>query len=109
MKSHFTGMDPYLEQHWEDVNAALIGYVRDAIQPPLSEDLIARMEEKVYVEDDSEVQTRRPDVHVVENVPDWLAQAGEVSTAALDEPVQLSPIGDPIRQRTVLIYDARAC
>jgi len=98
-------MDPYLEQHWEDVHTRLIGYVADALQPQLADDLIARMEEKVYVEDESEIQLRRPDVRVVENPPAWLAQLGESSTALLDEPVLLEPIGDPIRQRSVLIYD----
>jgi hypothetical protein len=98
-------MDPYLEMRWEDVHTRLIGYVADAIQPQLSDDLIARMEEKVYVEDESEIQLRRPDVRVVENPPAWPARPGEASTALLDEPVLLEPVGDPIRQRTVLIYD----
>ncbi len=51
-KRPFPGMDPFLERHWEDVHIRLIGYMADALQPQLSEDLIARMEEKVYVEDD---------------------------------------------------------
>jgi len=106
MRSPFPGMDPYLEQHWEDVHTRLISYVADALQPQLSDDLIARMEEKVYVEDDSEIQLRRPDVRVVENPPEWEARAGDASTAVLDEPVMLQPIGDPIRQRSVLIYDS---
>jgi hypothetical protein len=99
-------MDPYLEDHWEDVHTALIGYVRDALQPQLSEDLIARMEEKVYIEDESEIQLRKPDVRVVEDPPPWQPRSGESSTAVLDEPIVLEPIGDPIRQRSVLIYDA---
>lgn len=106
MKSPFPGMDPYLERHWEDVHTALIGYVRDAIQPQLSEDLIARMEEKVYVEDDSETRLRRPDVRVVENPTPWQPDAGSTSTAVLDEPMLLEPVGDPIRERSVLIYDS---
>jgi hypothetical protein len=105
MRSPFPGMDPYLEQHWEDVHAALIGYARDALQPQLSGELIARMEEKVYVEDESEIQLRRPDVRVVENPPVWEPSEGIASTTVLDEPVLLQPIGDPIRQRSVLIYD----
>jgi Protein of unknown function (DUF4058) len=106
MKSPFPGMDPYLERHWEDVHSALIGYIRDALQPQLSEDLIARMEEKVYVEDDSEVRLRRPDVRIVENPTPWNPEAGGASTAVLDEPMLLKPVGDPIRQRSVLIYDS---
>ena len=106
MKSPFPGMDPYLERHWEDVHTRLIGYVADALQPQLSEDLIARMEEKVYVEDESETRLRRPDVRIVESPTPWTADAGAVATAVLDEPMLLEPVGDPIRQRSVLIYDS---
>jgi hypothetical protein len=111
MRSPFPGMDPYLEQHWEDVHAALIGYVRDGLQPQLSDDLVARMEEKVYVEEESETRLRRPDVHVPENPPPWVSQAGTSSTAVLDEPIFLElgvsqPEIDPIRHRSVLIFDA---
>jgi hypothetical protein len=105
MKSPFPGMDPYLESHWEDVHTRLIGYIADELQPQLSDDLIARMEEKVYVEDDGDVRLRRPDVRVVE-MPNRNAELGDVGTALLDEPIMLEPLGDPIRQRSVLIYDS---
>jgi hypothetical protein len=107
MKSPFPGMDPYLERHWEDVHTALIGYVRDALQPQLGEDLIARMEEKVYVEEeDGETRVRRPDVRVVETPTPWQPAAGAPATAVLDEPMLLEPLGDPIPERSVLIYDS---
>ena len=107
MKSPFPGMDPYLERHWEDVHSALIGYIRDALQPQLSEDLVARMEEKVYVEDESETRLRRPDVRAVENSrSSWVADTEAATTAVVDEPMLLEPVGDPIRQRSVLIYDS---
>jgi len=106
MKSPFPGMDPFLERHWEDVHSALIGYIRDALQPQLSEDLIARMEEKVYVEDEGDKWLRRPDVRVVENPTPYAPESGSVGAAVLDEPMLLEPVGDPIRQRSVLIYDS---
>jgi len=99
-------MDPFLERHWEDVHTRLIGYIADALQPQLSEDLIARMEEKVYVEDDGKTRLRKPDVRVVENPTAWSPDSGAVATAVLDEPLLLEPVGDPIRQRSVLIYDS---
>jgi hypothetical protein len=105
MRSPFPGMDPYLEQHWEDVHTALIGYVRDTLQPQLSDDLIARMEEKVYVEEESEKRLRKPAVHVVEHQPNWSSQSVNSSTAVLDEPILLQRNADPIRHRSVLIYD----
>jgi hypothetical protein len=98
-------MDPYLEQHWEDVHTRLIGYVADELQPQLAEDLTARMEEKVYVEDDGERHLRKPDVRITEMPVEWSPQAGSASTAVLDKPLILEPLGDPIRQRSVLIYD----
>jgi hypothetical protein len=105
-KSPFPGMDPFLERHWEDIHPRLIGYIADTLQPQLSEDLIARIEEKVYVEDDSETRLRKPDVRVVENPTVWNPDAGSAFTAVLDEPMLLEPIGDPIRERSVLIYDS---
>lgn len=106
MKSPFPGMDPYLEQHWEDVHTALIGYVRDALQPQLSEDLVARMEEKVYIEDKDDRWLRRPDVRIVELPTSSEADQGSVATLVEDEPMLLEPVGDPIRHRSVLIYDS---
>jgi hypothetical protein len=106
MKSPFPGMDPYLERHWEDVHTRLIGYIADALQPQLSEDLVARMEEKVYVEDGSETRLRKPDVRVVEFPTPWQPDSGTTATAILDEPLLLEPVSDPIRQRSVLIYDS---
>jgi hypothetical protein len=108
MKSPFPGMDPYLERHWEDVHTRLISYVADALQPQLAEDLIARMEEKVYVEDESDgdVSLRKPDVRVVDAPVPWRPHPGTApATIVADEPIRLQPLGDPIRQRSVLIYD----
>jgi hypothetical protein len=99
-------MDPYLERHWEDVHTRLIGYVADALQPQLAEDLIARMEEKVYVEDEGDRRIRKPAVRIVESPTAWEPEAGATATAVLDEPMLLEPVGDPIRERTVLIYDS---
>jgi hypothetical protein len=98
-------MDPYLEMHWEDVHTRLIGYIADELQPQLSDDLIARMEEKVYVEDEGEVRLRKPDVRVVESLISWEPSAGETSTAVVDEPIELEAI-DILPERSVLIYDA---
>src|SRR6267154_3459731 len=54
MKSPFPGMDPYLESHWSDVHHSLIQYTRDALQPALPGDLLARVEERVFLETESE-------------------------------------------------------
>ncbi len=63
-------MDPYLERHWGDVHHRLIQYACDSLQPRLPEDLLARIEERVFVESVGE-RTRRitPDVHVTRVYP----------------------------------------
>jgi hypothetical protein len=102
-------MDPYLEKHWADVHGALIGYIRDTLQPQLSDDLVARMEENVYVGADDGRWLRRPDVHVAEFPAREQSGGGGTAVAeevALDEPLLLEPLGDPIRERNVLIYDS---
>src|ERR1700761_5686378 len=97
----FPGMDPFLERHWEDVHTTLITYIRDILQPQLADDLIARSEEKVYVEDDGEPRLRKPDVRVVENPTSWSPEPGVIGTAVIDEPMLLEPVGDPIRERPI--------
>ena len=43
-------MDPYLESSWEDVHGSLIGYLRDALTPHLPAGLVARREQRGYVD-----------------------------------------------------------
>jgi hypothetical protein len=67
MRSPFPGMDPYLEAFWGDVHHTLITYSRDTLLRALPGDLVARVEERVFVES-SEGESRNiiPDVRVVE-------------------------------------------
>lgn len=70
MKSPFPGMDPYLEKHWEDVHHRLVQYSCDRLQSQLPDDLRARVEERVYVESESEkIRRVAPDVHVSQVFP----------------------------------------
>jgi Protein of unknown function (DUF4058) len=69
--SPFPGLDPYMELHWGDAHHSLIQYARDSIQGPLPDDLIARVEQRVYVE--------RGDYRLRHIVPDVrLSEAGTV-------------------------------
>jgi hypothetical protein len=81
MKSPFPGMDPYLEKHWRDVHASLIIYARDQMQRRLPDDLLARVEERVFVESEGEGRGRSvyPDVRVIEH-------GMPAATAAVAEP-----------------------
>lgn len=49
MKSPFAGMDPYLETRWRDVQSALVLYCREALVDGLPNDLVSRVEDRVYV------------------------------------------------------------
>jgi len=65
MKSPFPGMDPYLEMHWESVHQRLVTYTCDAIQPRLPNDLWATIQERVFIEADSErMRHIVPDVYL---------------------------------------------
>jgi hypothetical protein len=101
-------MDPYLEQHWRDVHQRLITYICDALQPSLPSDLIARTEERVYVESDmADLREIYPDVRVIE---DTIAAGGgsvvREAGVALAEPhiIHLRP--EPMTEGYVQILDA---
>src|SRR5260221_13931936 len=68
MNSPFPGMDPYLQQHWRDMHPSLVIYARDQLHAYLPADLLARVEERVYVESgENDTRSMYPDVRVVEH------------------------------------------
>jgi hypothetical protein len=106
MKSPFTGMDPYLEQHWRDVHSSLIIYARDQVTAQLPGDLLARVEERVYVEKE---ETYPPsiyaDVRVVERDHGGPAVAvqGDIEVA---EPFIVEKGDEPITETFIEIREA---
>lgn len=65
MANPFPGMNPYLEsrRYWNDFHTSLMTYMRNALQSQLRPRYVARLEERVYVE-----ETRReiqPDVAIL--------------------------------------------
>src|SRR5262245_54237483 len=109
MKSPFPGMDPYLEQHWRDVHSSLVIYARDQMQPFLPGDLFARVEERVYVEnEDAEPRSIAPDVRVVEH-----ARGGGVAVAVegaveTDAPLIIEVRDEPLTEKFIEIREAVA-
>jgi hypothetical protein len=90
MKSPFPGMDPYLERHWGDVHGRLIVYACDAIQPRLPHDLIARIEQRVFMESNgARIRHTVPDVRLSTEYPesDERPDAFREGETALVEPV----------------------
>src|SRR5437764_11551840 len=77
--SPFPGMDPWLELDWGDVHHSLIQYSRDALQKQLPNDLLARVNERAFVEDEPEANRLiRPDVVISEAQP-WAGPGAESS------------------------------
>ena len=101
-------MDPYLEQHWRDVHQSLVTYIRDALQPALPADLIARTEERIYVESNRvDLREIYPDVRVIEDVASAggsIAVIGGV--VAIAEPIVFHLRDEPVTEGYVQIIDA---
>ena len=107
MKSPFPGMDPYLERHWGDVHSSIITFSKVALQGQLGGGLVARSEERVYIDDEDALhrQARVPDVRVVEHgISDVPVRAD--GRILLAEPVVITVESDPIVERFVQIIDA---
>jgi hypothetical protein len=90
-KSPFPGMDPYLEQHWLDVHQRLCDYACDALQPQLGDRFVARLNERLVVEEPgADPRAIHPDVllsrsrHSRPRIRTGENDAGAVAT--LDEP-----------------------
>ena len=99
-------MDPYLERHWLDVHASLVYLAKVAVQSQLSDDLVARSEERLIVEDPGGCpRSQHPDVRVVQHghTGDPTRPEGGVAVA---EPLILDIEDEPIRQGNIEIIDA---
>jgi hypothetical protein len=102
-------MDPYLEQHWQDVHARLILYACDQLEEQLPSNLIARVEERVVLEaEDLDQRSIYPDVKVVERQSRRSAGAGEPSRASVMEPVIVHYRAEPATETFINILDPAA-
>jgi hypothetical protein len=106
MPSPFPGMDPYLESHWGDVHASMVIYARDQLQPTLPESLVARVEERLYVES-AGVPLRRalvPDVRILEQRRRKRKPSRANGVVAVAEPLLIA-LEEPITERFIEIRD----
>ena len=85
----FPGINPYLEKYWRDVHASFIVYAREALQERLPPGLVARIEERVYVDAPREGGSRviYPDVRVGEIHQPFAPPAGRAISSASEESV----------------------
>ncbi|MGC1720132.1 MAG: DUF4058 family protein [Isosphaeraceae bacterium] len=110
MRSPFPGMDPYLEQFWGDVHHTIITYARGALQRELPSGLIARVDERVFVEP-AEGQGRNivPDVRVVERGRPQERGIGTGNGVAVAEPMVIHlDQSEPVRQGFIEIIDIKS-
>ena len=110
MKSPFPGMDPYLERYWHEVHQRLVIYTGDLLQTQLPPPLRARVEERVYLEEESgEFRTVRPDVYIVEHPgPSLPAAETEGAVAIEEEPLLITPQSEPLTEGYIEIVDAES-
>ena len=106
----FPGMNPFLERSWRDIHTSLITYTRDALQQGLPDALLARAEERVFLETvaDENGRSFSPDVIVVER-PAWDGEdGGGTATAirAVARPVKFTVRPSETIQRYIEILDA---
>jgi hypothetical protein len=107
MRSPFPGMDPYLEPHWRDVHASLVIYARDALQAQLPGGLLARVEERVFVESESDRERAiYPDVRVVQHPSAAAAIEARETAVATAEPVVLPWQDEPVTETFIEIVEA---
>ena len=109
MKSPFPGMDPFLEKYWHEVHHRRVTDTGDVLQASLPAPLRARIEQRVLLEEDSDICAVYPDVHIVE-FPPSSAPAAEVEAAVAteEEPVLITPQNEPLTEGYIEIVDAES-
>lgn len=106
----FPGMNPWLEKSWRDVHARLTTYSCDAIQEQLPEDLQARVEEYLSVDetDEDEVRGRNiaPDISIVDRSN--ISGDGDFSGSMFvsEEPIRVLRVRPPQKLRRIRILDS---
>jgi hypothetical protein len=101
----FPGMNPWLERFWGDLHTRLISYAADAIQEYLPGDLVARMQERVFVEYDGVLRRGiEPDLVVAKQPP--VASGPARGGVAMAEPLVVQLTDDPVTERFIEILTA---
>ena len=109
MISPFPGMDPYLEQYWQDIHSSLIVYMRDELEEQLPSNLIARVEERIVFETDREGDRPRaayPDVKISEQRNRGGLAVAELPFVADIEPLIVEYEGEPANETFINIMES---
>jgi hypothetical protein len=103
-------MDPYLEQSWGDIHSRLIIYTSDRLQRELPAGLVARVEERGFVEPaNGQGRNVVPDVRVVERGRSTEPRMSAGYGIAVAEPLVVHLEQDePVRQGFIEILDIKS-
>jgi hypothetical protein len=105
-KSPFPGMDPYLEQYWQDVHARLILYACDQLEDQLPGSLVARVEERVVLEtEDLDERSVYPDVKIVERSGRRAVAEAPRRASAVAEPLIVHFRSEPATETFINVVD----
>ncbi len=100
-------MDPWLEWYWGDVHASLAMYTRNQLNEQLPPGLVARAQERVYVESPfGEPRSLVPDAHVVER-QEQRSSSGSGGGAAVAAPRFIEIPEMDVTERYIEIWDAK--
>ena len=98
-------MDPYLERHWGDVHADLVALARTSLNQVLPGDLVARMEERVVIDDVNYRRAIYPDVRVYEDARQGNTTVTSAGGAVVAEPIVLEMEAEEHTETYVTILD----
>ena len=107
----FPGMDPWLESYWDDAHTSFATYARDQLNQHLPRGLVARLQQRVYVE--SSTSWRRPispDVYVVPSkasAPRPLSTGMIAAPARVVQPELLPMPTAEVAEAYVVIWDVK--
>lgn len=111
MGNPFPGVNPYLEMFWRSIHSRLNVQICDALNAQLSEDLVAIIDERVYVElPDLESRPVYPDIRVLQrrrppkDAPEPTAPIA-VAERGRPEPLFIEIDSEPITERFVNIIE----
>jgi hypothetical protein len=106
----FPGMNPYLEQRWQDFHAGYVAALRAELNESLPDDLVARTEIDLYVTTDRYTRPIGPDAYVVEpdrgQAAEVPAFAGGAATAVAPNPVRVRLRTPTTRIRRIEVREA---
>jgi hypothetical protein len=102
-------MDPYLERYWRDVHSRLVTYACDQIQERLPADLIARIEERLFVETpEGPARSIHADIGVMERGRGRSGAGILEGIAVADPEIVFTGEEEPFAERSIEIVEARS-